>query len=138
MMEGKVLHNSPMADVHYNEMDKKMNKWLGNIAGLPINMTSATFLRCELGVPNAWEHHQCPFCEAENGMNGAHLLQCESLPVPLLAARDQLRSSLSTRAFAMQVTGCKPCDLVKNGLHLAQRVFKAARKAVQAPVRLSA
>ena len=67
-------------------------------------------------------------------MNGAHLLQCESLPVPLLTARDQMRSSLSTRAFAMQVTCCKPCDLVKNGLHLAQRVFKAARKAVQAPV----
>jgi hypothetical protein len=258
MMEGKVLHNSPMADVHYNEMDKKMNKWLGNIAGLPINMTSATFLRCELGVlpsqlvaernalyylwhlrnetwfkdmlpsvqhlaplsrltgllvdnnitldefnqhrdrtswhntvkmavlkraeswydtsahserlpnfrfvyrgreylreesicelaptaiqaradrlpgvPNAWEHHQCPFCEAEDGMNGAHLLQCESLPAPLLTARDQLRSSLSTRAFAMQVTCCKPCDLVKSGLHLAQRVFKAARKAVEAPV----
>ena len=47
MMEGKVLHNSPMADIQYNEMDRKMNKWLVNIAGLPINMT---FLRCELGV----------------------------------------------------------------------------------------
>jgi hypothetical protein len=32
-------------------MDAKLNKWLGSIAGLPINTTSATFLRCELGVP---------------------------------------------------------------------------------------
>ena len=39
MMEGKVLHNSPMADIQYNKLDRKMNKWLGNIAGLPINMT---------------------------------------------------------------------------------------------------
>ena len=257
MMEGKVLHNSPMADVCYRDMDKKMNKWLGNIAGLPINTTSATFLRCELGVlpsrlvaernalyylwhlrnetwfkdllpslqhltplsrltgllvgnnitfeefhqyrdrnawhdtvkkavleraqswydtsahrerlpnfqfvyrgrqylredslcelaptaiqaradrlpgvPNAWEHQQCPFCENENGMNGAHLLQCGSLPGSLLIARDQLRSSMSTRAFAMQVIGCKPCDLVVKGLHLAQKVFKAARRSVQGP-----
>jgi hypothetical protein len=85
------------------------------------------------GVPNAWEHQQCPFCENENGMNGAHLLQCGSLPGSLLIARDQLRSSMSTRAFAMQVIGCKPCDLVVKGLHLAQKVFKAARRSVQGP-----
>ena len=48
MMEGKVLHNSPMADIHYKEMDRKMNKWLGNIAGLPINMTVLPFFGVSL------------------------------------------------------------------------------------------
>ena len=50
MVEGKVLHNSPMAAIRYGDVDQKLNKWLGNIAGLPVNVTSATFLRCELGV----------------------------------------------------------------------------------------
>ena len=58
------------------------------------------------GVPNAWEHNPCPFCEREDGMNGAHLLQCDSLPPSLATTRDQLRGSLSTRAFAMQVEVC--------------------------------
>ena len=34
----------------YDDIDARVNKWLGAIAGLPINATSATFLRCELGV----------------------------------------------------------------------------------------
>ena len=50
MVEGKVLHNSPAAGVLYGEMDAKVNKWLGSVAGLPINTTSATFLSCEFGV----------------------------------------------------------------------------------------
>jgi hypothetical protein len=50
MVEGKVLHNSPAADVLYSDMDAKVNKWMGSVAGLPINTTSATFLRCEFGV----------------------------------------------------------------------------------------
>ena len=50
MVEGKVLHNSPAAGVLYKEMDAKVNKWLGSVAGVPINAASATFLRCEFGV----------------------------------------------------------------------------------------
>lgn len=244
-----------MAGVSFTDMDRKVNTWLGSIAGLPINTTSATFLRCELGVlpsqlvaernalyflwhlrnqtwfkdqlptlthlsplsrltelltdtnttleefhkcndadkwhdrvkqavlqracswyntathsqrlsnfgfvyrgqqylrdddlgelattalharadrlpgvPSAWEYHQCPFCQGERGMNGAHLLQCESLPAPLTASRDQVRSSLSVRGFAVQVLNCEPCQLVKEGLHFAQKLFKHTRKAVQ-------
>lgn len=83
------------------------------------------------GVPNAWEYNPCPFCECDNGMNGAHLLQCESLPVQLATIRDQLRGSLSVRAFAMQVIVCDLKPLVKRALPFAQKVFKAARRAVQ-------
>jgi len=50
MVEGKVLHNSPQADLPYAELDRQFNKWLGAICGLRINGTSASFLRCELGV----------------------------------------------------------------------------------------
>jgi hypothetical protein len=50
MVEGKVLHNSPMADTCFSDMDARVNWWLGNVAGLPVRSTSATFLRCELGV----------------------------------------------------------------------------------------
>jgi hypothetical protein len=50
MVEGKVLHNSPQADLPYAELDRQLNKWLGAICGLRINGTSASFLRCELGV----------------------------------------------------------------------------------------
>lgn len=32
------------------------------------------------GVANAWQYNPCPFCASEDGMNGVHLLQCESLP----------------------------------------------------------
>jgi hypothetical protein len=259
MVEGKVLHNSPIADTCFADMDARVNWWLGSIAGLPIRSTSATFLRCELGVlpsqlvaernalyylwhlrnetwfkahlpsmqhlsplsrllgilldnnitleefhqysasenwhelvrrailerakdwytkstsygahaqrlrnfafkyrgrkylrekfmhelaaiaiearadrlpgvPNAWEHNPCPFCECEDGMNGAHLLQCDSLPTSLATTRDQLRGSLSIRAFAMQVVTCDLTTLVKRALPFAQKVFKAARGAVQ-------
>jgi len=254
MVEGKVLHNSPMAGISFTDMDAKVNKWLGAIAGLPINMTSATYLRCELGVlpsqlvaernalyflwhlrnetwfksylphlqhlsplsrltnllidnnitleefhkynnvdkwhktvkkavleralswydvsahgeripnfgflyrgqpylrddtlgelapvaiqaradrlpgvPRAWEYHPCPFCGCDNGFNGAHLLQCDSLPLDLAASRDALRSLISVRAFAAKVITCHPSELVKKGLVFAQKVFKAARKAV--------
>lgn len=258
MVEGKALHNSPMSNICFRDMDAKVNKWLGKIAGLPINTTSATFLRCDLGVlpsqlvaernalyflwhlrnetwfkdqlpsmihlaplsrltgllldnnitleefhkytnpekwhdtvkkavldraqhwydasahhqrlpnlsfvyrgapylredytcalaavaiqaradrlpgvPCAWEYHPCPFCESERGMNGAHLLQCASLPAPLLTARDQLRSTVfpnvSVQAFASSVIECYPSDSVKACLPFADKVFKAARKAV--------
>ncbi len=50
VVEGKVLHNSSAAGVQYAGVDAKVNKWLGSVAGLPINTTSATFLRCEFGV----------------------------------------------------------------------------------------
>ena len=254
----KSLHNSPLANTRFADVDAKINKWLGKIAGLPINTTSATFLRCDLGVlpsqlvaernalyflwhlrnetwfkdqlpsmihlsplsrltdllldnnitieefhkytnpdkwhdtvkraalkraerwydasahhhrlphlsfvyrgapylrddftcalaavaiqaradrlpgvPRAWEYHPCPFCECDNGMNGAHLLQCTSLPAPLTAARDQLRSTLfpstSVQAFASHVLSCQPSDSVKEGLQFADKVFKAARKEV--------
>ena len=254
-----MLHNSPMADTSYSDMDAKMNVWLGNIAGLPVRSTSATFLRCELGVlpsqlvaerntlyylwhlrnetwfkhylpslqhlsplsrltgilldnnitleefhqhtnpetwhqvvrrailerakhwytksasygihsqrlpnfefqyrgrkylreeylhelapvaietradrlpgvPQAWLHNPCPFCKCEDGMNGAHLLQCENLPQHLTTIRDQLRGPLSTRAFAMQVVVCDLTPLVKKALPFARKVFNAARKAVQ-------
>ena len=53
------------------------------------------------GVPNAWEHHQCPFCEAKNGMNGAHLLQCESLAPCTLAG-----SSRPTAIFTVNEGVC--------------------------------
>ena len=36
--------------VLYKEMDRNVNRWLGSVAGVPINITSATFLRCEFGV----------------------------------------------------------------------------------------
>jgi hypothetical protein len=64
-------------------------------------------------------------------MNGAHLLQCACLPPLLAATRDQLRGSLSIRAFAMQVVTCDLTPLVKRALPFAQKVFKAARRAVQ-------
>ena len=50
MVESKVLHNSPLLDVDYKAMDALLNKWLAASSGLSINATSATFLRCELGV----------------------------------------------------------------------------------------
>jgi hypothetical protein len=83
------------------------------------------------GVPQAWLHNPCPFCECEDGMNGAHLLQCTSLPTGLATSRDQLRGSLSVRAFAVQVVTCDVTPLVKGALPFAQKVFKTARKAVQ-------
>ena len=262
MTESKVLHNSPQADVSYTNMDKKVNKWLGKVAGLPINVTSATFLRCELGVlpsqlvgernalyylwhlrnrtwfkrylphlqdlpplarltellldnnitleefhqirdvgtwhdtvreailtraqswyntsphterlpnfgiiyrgrdylrkdklcdlaevalqaradrlsgvNNAWEYHACPFCHQGSGLNGGHLLQCDSLPSPLAERRDQLRGDLSTRAYTARVLTCatnsfsNPEDL-RRGLCFADKVFKAARKTCQVP-----
>jgi hypothetical protein len=64
-------------------------------------------------------------------MNGAHLLQCDSLPTPLATTRDQLRGSLSVRAFAMQVVTCDLTPLVKTALPFAQKVFRTARSAVQ-------
>lgn len=39
-----------LGGVLFTDMDAKVNKWLGSVAGLPINATSATSLRCELGV----------------------------------------------------------------------------------------
>ena len=263
MTEGKVLHNSPQADVSYADMDRKVNKWLGRVAGLPINTTSATFLRCELGVlpsklvgqrnalyylwhlrnrtwfrrylpylqdlpplarlteflldnnitleefhqvrdvntwhntvreailtraqswyttpskhterlPNfgfvyrgrdylrkdklcdlaevalqaradrlsgvnsAWEYHACPFCHQGSGLNGGHLLQCDSLPSPLTERRNQLRGDLSVRAYTARVLTCaassfsNPEDL-RRGLCFADKVFKAARKMCQVP-----
>ena len=89
------------------------------------------------GVPNAWEYHPCPFCGCENGMSGAHLLQCENLPLQLASARDDLRASLPIRDFAVRVVSCQPTELVKRGLHFAQRVFRAARRAVRAPVSIN-
>jgi hypothetical protein len=50
VVEGKVLHNSPAAGVQYADTDAKISKWLGSVAGVPVNITSATFLRCEFGV----------------------------------------------------------------------------------------
>lgn len=258
MVEGKVLHNSPMADTCFKDMDGRMNVWLGKVAGLPIHTTSATFLRCELGVlpsqlvaernalyylwhlrnetwfkdclpslqhlpplsrltgvlldnnitleefheydnrenwhevvknavlerakswyntsthterlpnfefiyrgrpylreeylaelahvaiearadrlpgvPSAWDYNPCPFCECASGMNGAHLLQCESLPLTLKETRDAMRGPLSVRAFTMKVLLCEPGELVKRALPFARKVFQAARRAVQGPL----
>jgi hypothetical protein len=83
------------------------------------------------GVPSAWEYNPCPFCECASGMNGAHLLQCESLPLTLKETRDALRGSLSVRAFTMKVLLCEPSALVKRALPFARKVLQAARRAVQ-------
>jgi Reverse transcriptase (RNA-dependent DNA polymerase) len=50
MVESKVLHNSPLLDLDYKAMDCFLNRWLAVACGMSINATSATFLRCELGV----------------------------------------------------------------------------------------
>ena len=50
MIESKVLHNSPLLDLDYTAMDSFLNRWLAVVSGMSINATSATFLRCELGV----------------------------------------------------------------------------------------
>jgi hypothetical protein len=83
------------------------------------------------GVPEAWLHNPCPFCECDDGMNGAHLLQCEHLPTQLASDRDQLRGSLSVRAFAVQVINCDLTKLVKKALPFARKVLSTAQKAAQ-------
>jgi hypothetical protein len=50
MIEGKVLHNSPMMDLDYKGTDSLVNKWIATASGLSVGATSATFVRCELGV----------------------------------------------------------------------------------------
>ena len=85
------------------------------------------------GVPNAWLHQLCPFCDCPAGLNGARLLQCPQVPAPLAAARDELRPSLSVPEFAAAVVACEPGDFTKAGLCFAHKLFKAARRAVQGP-----
>ena len=255
MAGGKVLRNAPAAGVTYSGVGAKVSRWLGSIAGLPANTTSATFLRCELGVlpsqlvaernalyylwhlrnetwykhflpslqhlapisrltgllldnnitleefrqhagpakgrktakeavlkraqswhddsamkaripspgfvcrgrphlredplaevattaaqaragrlpgvPNAWEYHSCPFCGQDSGLNGIHLLQREELPRSLLVARDELLSSRPVGEFASEVISCKPNEFTKRGLCLADRVFRATRRAIR-------
>jgi hypothetical protein len=255
MVESKVLHNSPAAGVLYKEMDAKVNKWLGSVAGVPINAASATFLRCEFGVlpsqlvaernalyylwhlrnevwyreflpalqhlppvarltgllldnnitleefhqhndsnrwhslvkaavlcraqhwhdvsglqerlpatsfvyrgqqhlrddtladlagvavqlrtdrlpgvPNAWEHQQCPLCNSDRGLNGAHLLQCDQLPPALTAARDELRAGEPLPTFAARVLRCKPSAWTRKSLCLGFKIIKVAQRAAQ-------
>jgi len=50
MSESTSLHNSPVSDSAYRQIDTAVNKWLGVAAGCPVAVTRATFLRCELGV----------------------------------------------------------------------------------------
>lgn len=50
MIEGKVLHNSPMMDLDYKNTDALVNKWMATATGVSVHATSATFMRCELGV----------------------------------------------------------------------------------------
>lgn len=50
MVESKVLHNSPLLDLDYKAMDRFLNRWLAVVCGMSINASSATFIRCELGV----------------------------------------------------------------------------------------
>ena len=50
MTESTSLHNAPVSDFDYQKLDRAVNKWLGVATGCPVNVTRATFLRCELGV----------------------------------------------------------------------------------------
>ena len=257
MVGGKVLHNSSLADVRFEDMDTKVNKWLGGVTGLPINTTSATLLRSELGVlpsqlvaqrnalyflwhlrnevwyrqhlpspihlsplsrpvelltdnditpeefhrcdsnqewhdtvrtaildraqqwydpgphqqrlpnfrfvyrglsylrddsichlaptalqartdrlpgvPNAWEYHQCPYCDLPAGLNGAHLLGCDKIPTELAANRDSLRGPLTVPDFTTAVLACEPSNFTRDSLCFAQKLFKAARRSVRGP-----
>ncbi len=84
------------------------------------------------GVPSAWEYQPCPLCGCERGLNGAHLLQCDILPAPLTAVRDQLRAGVSVQDFARQVLSCKPNEWTRKGLCLAHKIIKVAQRAAQA------
>lgn len=50
MTENTLLHNAPVSDFAYKQIDRAVNKWLGVAAGCPVRVTRATFLRCDLGV----------------------------------------------------------------------------------------
>jgi len=50
MTENTLLHNAPVSDFAYKQIDSAVNKWLGVATGCPVNVTRATFLRCDLGV----------------------------------------------------------------------------------------
>ena len=77
-------------------------------------------------------HHQCPLCDCERGLNGAHLLQCPNLPAGLVAARDQLRAGEPVADFARRVLRCEPSDWSRKGLQLASKIMKVAQRAAQA------
>jgi len=49
MVEGKAMHNAPMADMDCQRIDTYINKHLRAMAGL-WSQTNTTFLRCEFGV----------------------------------------------------------------------------------------
>ena len=62
------------------------------------------------GVQSPWEHHPCVCCGAPGGLNGSHLLQCQSLPTNLLSERSQLITEfspeLSLADFAARTIAC--------------------------------
>ena len=86
-----------------------------------------------VGVPNEWLHQACPYCHQDDGLNGAHLLQCGHLPDQLIQHRDQLRQGPSVRAFSARVLACDLTNFseLKQGLCFAQKVLKTARQACQ-------
>ena len=124
---GKQAQRLPNFEFEYRGRNYLRAKYLHHLAPIAIEARADRLP----GVPQAWLHNPCPFCECEDGMNGAHLIQCANLPTQLATTRDQLRGSLSVRALAMQIVVCDPTPLVKRALPWAQKVFKTARRAVQ-------
>ena len=100
---------------------------LADLAGVAVQLRTDRLP----GVPNAWEHHRCPLCGCDRGLNGAHLLQCDQLPPALTAARDELRAGAPLPTFAAQVLRCKPSVWARKSLCLGFKIIKVAQRAAQ-------